>query len=91
MLTLLSRGPNDKVEKSNALVVLIVDNMYKIVEDPAAIIPVTPKLEPLVKAACEKIFKLHDRNLYGTSNKDLKPFFSFVMKASQTKPTLTGS
>ena len=28
-----SLGPNDKVEKSNGLVVLIVDNMYKIVKD----------------------------------------------------------
>merc|ERR1712194_423491 len=34
---------------------LIVDNMCKVVEDPAAVVPVMPRLEPLVKAACEKI------------------------------------
>ena len=31
--------------------------MYRIVEDPAAIIPIMPKLEPLVKAASEKILQ----------------------------------
>merc|ERR1712194_201124 len=34
---------------------LIVDNMCKVVEDPAAVVPVMPRLEPLVKAACEKM------------------------------------
>merc|ERR1719215_38684 len=34
---------------------LIVDNMCKVVEDPAAVVPVMPKLEPLVKSAMEKI------------------------------------
>ena len=48
---------------TNELVVLIVDNMYKIVEDPAAIVPVTPKLVPLIKVTCEKMSKLHDRCL----------------------------
>ena len=44
---------------------LTTANMYKIVEDPAAITPVMPKLEPpLVKAA------------FGTGNKDLNIFTS---------------
>ena len=63
MLTKLSLGPNDKVEKSNGLVVLIVDNMYKIVKDPGAIIPVIPRLEPLVKAASEEMSNPEARNL----------------------------
>ena len=42
---------------------LIFDNMCEIVEDPAAIIPVISKLEPVVKAACEKMSKLHDSHL----------------------------
>ena len=42
----------------------IVANMYKIVDDPGAIIPSIPKLEPLTRAACGKIYKLHDGHLY---------------------------
>ena len=58
---MLSRGLNDKVEQSNCY--LIVDNMFKIVEDPASIIPIMPELELLIKATCEKMSKLHDRYL----------------------------
>ena len=42
----------------------IVANMYKIVDDPAAIIPSIPKLKPLIRAACGKIYKLHDGHLF---------------------------
>jgi len=55
MLPVLSRGLNDKSEEVKRTCCLIVDNMCKVVEDPAAVVPVMPKLEPLVKAACEKI------------------------------------
>ena len=33
----------------------IVDNMCKLVEDPAEVLPLMPRLEPLVKNATEKI------------------------------------
>ena len=42
----------------------IVANMYKIVDDPEAIIHSIPKLKPLVSSACGKIYKLHDGHLY---------------------------
>merc|ERR1719424_285997 len=55
MLPVLSRGLNDKSEEVKRTCCLIVDNMCKVVEDPAAVLPVMPKLEPLVKAAVDKI------------------------------------
>merc|ERR1719281_1915434 len=55
MLPVLSRGLNDKSEEVKRTCCQIVDNMCKVVEDPAAVVPVMPRLEPLVKAAVEKI------------------------------------
>jgi elongation factor 3 len=55
MLPVLSRGLNDKSEEVQRTCCQIVDNMCKVVEDPADVIPVMPRLEPLVKAATEKI------------------------------------
>jgi len=55
MLPVLSRGLNDKSSEVKRTCCLIVDNMCKVVEDPAAVVPVMPKLEPLVKSAMEKI------------------------------------
>mmetsp|Transcript_37026 Transcript_37026/g.86797 ORF Transcript_37026/g.86797 Transcript_37026/m.86797 type:complete len:1047 (+) Transcript_37026:140-3280(+) len=55
MLPVLSRGLNDKSEEVKRTCCQIVDNMCKVVEDPAAVLPVMPRLEPLVKSACEKI------------------------------------
>merc|ERR1719271_841235 len=55
MLPVLSRGLNDKSEEVKRTCCQIVDNMCKVVEDPAAVLPILPKLEPLVKAATEKI------------------------------------
>merc|ERR1719330_1306059 len=55
MLPVLSRGLNDKSEEVKRTCCQIVDNMCKVVEDPAAVLPIMPKLEPLVKAAVEKI------------------------------------
>jgi len=55
MLPVLSRGLNDKSEEVKRTCCLIVDNMCKVVEDPAAVLPVMPRLEPLVKSAVEKI------------------------------------
>merc|ERR1719271_929442 len=55
MLPVLSRGLNDKSEEVKRTCCQIVDNMCKVVEDPAAVVPVMPRLEPLVASAAEKI------------------------------------
>merc|ERR1719454_1312125 len=55
MLPVLTRGLHDKAEKDKRTCCLIVDNMCKVVEDPAAVLPVMPLLEPLVKRATEAI------------------------------------
>jgi len=55
MMPVLTRGLNDKSEKIKRTCCLIVDNMCKVVEDPAAVLPVMPLLDPLVKRAVEQI------------------------------------
>merc|ERR1712048_584335 len=55
MIPVLTRGLNDKSEEVKRTCCLIVDNMCKLVEDPAEVLPLMPRLEPLVKAATEKI------------------------------------
>merc|ERR1711972_987030 len=55
MTPVLTRGLNDKAEKIKRTCCLIVDNMCKVIEDPAAVLPVMPLLEPLVKRATEAI------------------------------------
>merc|ERR1719277_313213 len=73
MLPVLSRGLSDKSEEVKRTCCLIVDNMCKVVEDPAAVVPVMPKLEPLVKSAVEKISDPEARSVaeraYGTMSK----------------------
>merc|ERR1719198_2373364 len=55
MVPVLSRGLNDKSEEVKRTCCQIVDNMCKVVEDPAEVLPVMPRLEPLVASAAEKI------------------------------------
>jgi len=55
MLPVLARGLNDKAEEVKRTCCQIVDNMCKVVEDPAEVLPVMPRLEPLVASAAEKI------------------------------------
>merc|ERR1711865_640429 len=50
-LPVLARGLNDKSEEVKRTCCQIVDNMCKLVEDPAEVLPLMPRLEPLVKAA----------------------------------------
>jgi len=69
MLPVLSRGLNDKSEEVKRTCCQIVDNMCKVVEDPAAVLPVMPRLEPLVKSACEKIA---DPEARGVAEKAMK-------------------
>ena len=49
MLTMLSRGLNDKVEVVTRTCCLIVDNICKIVEYIAVVIPIMPELGLVVK------------------------------------------
>jgi len=55
MLPVLSRGLKDKSEEVQRMCCMIVDNMCKVVEDPAEVTPVMPWLKPLVEGAVEKI------------------------------------
>jgi len=55
MLPVLSRGLCDRSEEVKRTCCLIVDNMCKVVEDPAEVVPVMPRLKPLVTAAVEKL------------------------------------
>jgi len=55
MLPVLSRGLKDKSEEVQRMCCMIVDNMCKVVEDPAEVSPVMPWLKPLVEGAVEKI------------------------------------
>merc|ERR1719215_788771 len=72
MLPVLSRGLNDKVEEVKRTCCLIVDNMCKVVEDPAAVIPVMARLEPLVKSAVEKMANPEARNMAEKALKTLQ-------------------
>eukprot|EP00933_Yihiella_yeosuensis_P032012 TRINITY_DN255_c0_g1_i2.p1 TRINITY_DN255_c0_g1~~TRINITY_DN255_c0_g1_i2.p1 ORF type:complete len:1042 (+),score=355.23 TRINITY_DN255_c0_g1_i2:83-3208(+) len=69
MMPVLSRGLNDKSEEVKRTCCLIVDNMCKVVEDPAAVVPIMPRLEPLVKGCVEKI---SDPEARGMAEKALK-------------------
>merc|ERR1712178_35866 len=76
MLPVLSRGLSDKSEPLKRTCCLIVDNMCKVVEDPAALLPLMPRLEPLVTSAVEKISDPEARAVAERAHKTL-------MKASQ--------
>ncbi|KAL9139447.1 elongation factor 3 [Amphidinium carterae] len=78
MLPVLSRGLNDKSEE----VKRIVDNMCKVVEDPAAVVPVLPRLEPLVKSATEKIADPEARSV---AEKAMKTLLK-AAEGAETKP-----
>jgi elongation factor 3 len=69
MLPVLSRGLSDKSEEVVRTCCQIVDNMCKVVEDPAEVLPVMPRLEPLVTAATERIA---DPEARGVAEKALK-------------------
>jgi elongation factor 3 len=69
MLPVLSRGLTDKKEEVIRTCAKIVDNMCKVVDDPAEILPVMPIMEPLVVAAVEKIANPEAR---GVAEKALK-------------------
>jgi elongation factor 3 len=55
MLPVLSRGLSDKAQEVQRTCCQIVDNMCKVVEDPAAVLPIMPRLKPLVEGCAQKI------------------------------------
>jgi len=71
-LPVLSRGLNDKSEEVKRTCCQIVDNMCKLVEDPAEVLPLMPRLEPLVKAATEKISDPEARSMADKAYKTLQ-------------------
>ena len=64
-LPVLFRGLNDKSQELRRTCCLIGDNMCKLVEDPAEVLPLMSRLEPLVKSATEKIADLEARGVCG--------------------------
>merc|ERR1719498_605465 len=94
MLPVLSRGLNDKSEAVKRTCCLIVDNMCKVVEDPAEVLPIMPRLEPLVKSATEKISDPEARGMaeraYTTLTKAGKGAESTVVKPETAKELLKG-
>jgi elongation factor 3 len=77
MLPVLSRGLKDKSEEVQRMCCMIVDNMCKVVEDPAEVLPVMPWLKPLVAGAVDKI---SDPEARGVAEKA----FSTLLKAAGT-------
>jgi len=71
-MPVLSRGLNDKSEEVKRTCCLIVDNMCKLIEDPAEVLPLMPRLEPLVKSATEKISDPEARGMADRAYNTLK-------------------
>merc|ERR1719281_148555 len=92
MLPVLSRGLNDKSEEVKRTCCQIVDNMCKVVEDPSAVVPVMPRLEPLVRAATEKIADPEARGMaekaYKTLVKSAEGAEVKEVKAAEVEPVL---
>merc|ERR1711937_221149 len=85
MIPVLSRGLNDKTEEVVRTCCQIVDNMCKVVEDPAEVLPVLPRLEPLVKAATEKI---SDPEARGMAERALKTLMKAAGKGGEEVKTV---
>ena len=66
-LPVLCRALNVKSEEVRRTGYLIVDNTCKLVEDPAVILPLMCRLEPMVKSATEVIA---DPEMHGIAEKD---------------------
>jgi len=54
-IPVLQRGLRDRNEELKRTCCVIIDNMCKLVEDPKEVLPLMPKLEPLLKTASESI------------------------------------
>merc|ERR1719450_2654 len=94
MLPVLTRGLNDKSEKIKRVCCLIVDNMCKVVEDPAAVVPVMHIIEPLVKKSTEAIADPEARSVaeraYKTLNKSAEGAESKLVTKSDAAKVLKG-
>eukprot|EP00439_Symbiodinium_sp_Y106_P012872 s7273_g1.t2 len=62
-MPLIMRGLNDKNEEVKCTCCQIVDRMCQLVKDPAEVLPLMPKLDPLVKSATQEIFNPQARGL----------------------------
>jgi len=54
-IPVLQRGLRDRNEELKRTCCVIIDNMCKLVEDPKEVLPLMPRLEPLVRTASEAI------------------------------------
>eukprot|EP00418_Pyrodinium_bahamense_P026713 CAMPEP_0179135494 /NCGR_PEP_ID=MMETSP0796-20121207/64515_1 /TAXON_ID=73915 /ORGANISM="Pyrodinium bahamense, Strain pbaha01" /LENGTH=421 /DNA_ID=CAMNT_0020834519 /DNA_START=55 /DNA_END=1316 /DNA_ORIENTATION=- len=94
MMPVLTRGLHDKAEKVKRTCCLIVDNMCKVVEDPAAVLPVMGLLEPLVRNATEQISDPEARSVaeraYKTLTKAAEGAESKVVTPAEAKSTIKG-
>merc|ERR1719454_1114121 len=94
MMPVLTRGLNDKAEKVKRTCCLIVDNMCKVVEDSAAVLPVMHLLEPLVKKATEAIADPEARSVaeraYKTLHKSAEGSESKLVTKRDTAEVLQG-
>jgi len=88
-LPVLTRGLNDKSEEVKRTCCLIVDNMCKLVEDPAEILPLMAKLEPLVKSAVEKISDPEARGMAERAHRTLQKAAGDGATAESKKLTTT--
>jgi len=79
-IPVLQRGLRDRNEELKRTCCVIIDNMCKLVEDPKAVLPLMPKLEPLVKTASEAIADPEARGVAENSYKTL-------IKAANSEPT----
>lgn len=68
----LQRGLRDRNEELKRTCCVIVDNMCKLVEDPTEVLPLMPKLEPLVKTAAESIGDPEARGIAEKAHDTLK-------------------
>lgn len=68
----LQRGLRDRNEELKRTCCVIVDNMCKLVEDPAEVLPLMPRLEPLVKTAAESIGDPEARSVAEKAHATLK-------------------
>lgn len=67
----LQRGLRDRNEELKRTCCVIIDNMCKLVEDPQEVLPLMPRLEPLVKTAAESIANPEARSVAEKAHKTL--------------------
>ena len=82
-LPVLTRGLDDKREEVERTCCPIVDNMCKALEDPAAVLPIMPRLEPLVKLTVNKMSNPEARVMPSCSSRRQIPLTAPTEACSQ--------